>query len=93
MKKTGILFLPLVIILQFFFVLTAYSQKNDKFLLSRQAIPNRFIVVLNDENDMRRTFPDNAVGMKKSAELPGTCLLFMADRLTANITGRLKAMR
>jgi subtilisin family serine protease len=65
MKKFGQLFLPLLIVLQLFCISTAYSQKNDKFIVSRNAIPNRYIVVLNDNNDMIREFPNNPMGDEK----------------------------
>ena len=65
MKKSSILLLPLLIAFQLFFVSTAYSQKNDKFIQSKQPIPNRYIVVLNDNDDVIREFPNNPIGDEK----------------------------
>ncbi len=73
MKKNNLLFHVFALFaLQILFASAAYSQTNDKFKQSRNAIPNRYIVVLSKDVSSQDFFPPNVKDekvRKSSSEL------------------------
>ncbi len=66
MKKLNLLLvLFLLTILQSLLCPTVYSQNNDKFKKSKQAIPNHYIVVLKDVGGAIVGFPNNQIEDEK----------------------------
>ena len=69
MKKPNLFSVLFLLAIQLLFGSTIYSQINDKFITSKQAIPNRYIVILNDDSDALSNFSNNQIGDEKVSKL------------------------